>query len=48
MIILKVIAVLLAGVLGTIIFGFAGLGASYFFDNLKWYEQEAQYFIDEK
>lgn len=48
MIILEVIAVLLAGVLGSIIFGFAGLGASYFFDNLKEYEQEAKYFINEK
>lgn len=48
MIILKVVAVLLAGISGSIIFGFAGLGASYFFDSLKEYEQEAQYFIDEK
>ncbi len=48
MIMLKIIAALLAGVFGSIIFGFAGLGASYFFDSLKEYEQEAGYFIDEK
>ena len=48
MIMLKIIAVLLASVLGSIIFGFAGLGASYFFECLKEYEQEAKYFIDEK
>ena len=48
MIILKIITVLLAGVLGSIIFGFAGLGASYFFDSLKEYEREAKYFVDEK
>ena len=48
MIILKIVAVLLAGVSGSIIFGFAGLGASYFFDSLKEYELEAECFIDEK
>lgn len=45
---LKVVTVLLAGIFGSIIFGFAGLGASYFFECLKEYEQEAEYFIDEK
>ena len=48
MIMLKIIAVLLVGVFGSIIFGLAGLGASYFFDSLNEYEQEAEYFIDEK
>ena len=48
MIVLKIIAVLLWSVLGSIIFGFAGLGASYFFDCLNEYEQEAKYFLDEK
>lgn len=48
MIMLKIIAVLLASVFGSIIFGFAGLGASYFFDGFKEYEREAEYFIDEK
>lgn len=48
MIMLKIIVVLLVGLLGSIIFGFAGLGASYFFDSLREYEQEAKYFVDEK
>lgn len=48
MIILKIMAVLLWSALASITFGFAGLGASYFFDNLNEYEQEAKYFIDEK
>jgi hypothetical protein len=45
---LNIITVLLAGVFGSIIFGFAGLGASYFFDSLEEYEREAEHFIDEK
>jgi hypothetical protein len=45
---LKVIAVLLGIIVVSITSGFACLGASYFFENLNKYEQEAKYFIDEK
>lgn len=48
MIILKIIAVLLGSVLVSITLGFACLGASYFFNSLNEYEQEAKHFIDEK
>ena len=48
MIMLKIMAVLLGSVLASITFGFACLGASYFFNSLREYEQEAKYFVDEK
>ncbi len=48
MIMLKVIAVLLWIVVVSIISGFACLGASYFFESLEKYEQEAKYFMNEK
>ena len=48
MIMLKVIAVLTMSVLGLITFGFACLGAFYFFDSLNEYEREAKYFVGEK
>jgi hypothetical protein len=41
-------AVLLWVMVASIISGFACLGASYFFESLEEYEQEAKYFINEK
>ncbi len=48
MMMLKITAGMLFSILVLITLGFACLGALYFIDSIKEYEDESKYFIDEK